>query len=178
MSDLELRVEFLEQPLASFLWRIDDYTYHRDCAIENRYRYVESPFFYSYPFGYRMYCRIYLNGDGKKLSFFFFTFQQCDNSLSTDLYLSPCILLCVPLHFFISFYLHYFTQTGDGKHVGMFIFITRGAFDDILTWPFNKKIKVKILGYENVGTIKKSLDSGTDERRPSARRDVYMGMCQ
>ncbi|XP_013387716.2 TNF receptor-associated factor 2 [Lingula anatina] len=66
MAEQDLRIQALEN--ASFdgilIWKISDFSRKRHDAITGRVTSLYSPSFYTGPHGYKMCCRIYLNGDG------------------------------------------------------------------------------------------------------------------
>ena len=65
VQELDIRTKFLEQPSQCFLWKIDSYTYHKEKAKDDAFHNIQSPSFYTSTNGYRMHCKLYLNGDGK-----------------------------------------------------------------------------------------------------------------
>lgn len=66
MAEQDLRIKSLELENfdGSLIWKISDFSKHRQNAATNRITSLYSPHFFSSRTGYKMCCRIYLNGDG------------------------------------------------------------------------------------------------------------------
>ncbi|KAJ7372397.1 hypothetical protein OS493_019849 [Desmophyllum pertusum] len=66
LTDLEENVR--QQEFSSYngqlLWKISDYARKRNDAVTGQQVFSDSPCFYTSRYGYKMYARLYLNGDG------------------------------------------------------------------------------------------------------------------
>ncbi|XP_013381595.1 TNF receptor-associated factor 2-like [Lingula anatina] len=87
LAEQDLRIQALE--LAYFdgtmIWKIDNFARRREDAIRGRVTSMYSPCFYTSRTGYKLCCRIYLNGDGmgkgSHVSLFFVVMRGQNDSL-------------------------------------------------------------------------------------------------
>lgn len=67
LTDLSIKVDFMETPLGPFLWQIEDFQYHKDRSLQNRFYHLKSPSFYTSQNGYKVFACLYPSFDGKYL---------------------------------------------------------------------------------------------------------------
>ena len=87
--DQELRLQLLERATynGTLLWKIDNFSRRRQEAVDGKTLFLYSTPFYTSRPGYKMFARVYLNGDGlgkgTHLSFFFVVMRGPFDALLT-----------------------------------------------------------------------------------------------
>ena len=67
---------------------------------------------------------------------------------------------------------------GQGTHVSVYVYLMKGEFDDLLTWPFQGKVAIKLLdrngtGYQKTVDFKSSIPDTHNNRVTEGERSIH-----